>query len=325
VVLVLGCLLAAPGWPGDAAAANAVSPEVEQVLAEFPVELPPSRSAKKRLVARLERTGVASLTDLRPYLGRSEHVRTSALIAMEQMGGLDAKTLLQVAILLREAGDSPATSVAIAMRIVLRELDRSNAADVATAVAAQVHFEPLDALVSWLRAQEPTWLATSPAVHPLAVRVIDRMRTLLAAGSYSGKWPIRFSLAVETAPFDRPELASEISKLFVTAVGNTARMTDLREIAFISTFRFLAEEARARPDRAHEALVALATRANPPLAWLIMWRTWAEGIEHTETAERLRAAVALTSLALPGPLLVRDGSSRALRSEIERALLTVAH
>jgi hypothetical protein len=312
-------------WPGCPAHGQGVSREVEEALRETRFDRPPSPVEKQELVDRLRRHGIETVTDLRPYLKRSEEVRGNALIAIGHVGNVDPGTLKAIEDLARSAARSPAPSVATAVRIVLNNLPRREAADFAISIAPQASMPPLHELMSWVSSQDRAWIAASPRAASLAKNCLLSMNALFQTGTYSGKWPMTFSLSVERPPFSERAHSETVTRTFLTAVRNAARVTDLRNIAFISSFMAVARGAKTAPLLVEEGLVEIVTTAPAPLVKLILWRMSADGLAHTESGQRVVAAVLrrfpdLASFIDRLTNALSAGSGNDVKDEIDRAL-----
>lgn len=285
--LVAGLLPAlAPG----AAAAQGLSPEVEAALTAAGQDRPLLVTEKDALVRQLRRRGVETVTDLHPYLGGPEVVRANALIAIERIGDVDERTLDRIEELAVTAGGSASPSVATAVRIVLRGRPRTDAMAFATVRAPHVHLGALYEIAWWLGAQDREWLADAADAAILADLTIERLQTLLATGTYSGAWPIRFAIAIARPPFDHAARTRIVARAFLTGIEHAGRLTDLRDLAFISTFGVVAERARVEPHYVEERLTAIVSASARPLTQLVLWRLWADRLAETDGGRRVGAA-----------------------------------
>jgi len=317
--------LALPG-PGEGRGTG-VSPEVERILAETAFDRPPSRAATNEFLARLQRAGVETPTDLHPYLTRSETVRANAIIAIARLGARNAPTLLALAAFVHEAAPSGAPSAAAAMKLILDTAPREEALHFGLAEASRLHFDALDAVVSWIVEQDAGFLHASPEGDALIRACLRRMEVLFGSGSYSGRWPLRFSLLVGRPPFTEPAYAAAVSTTFVAAVANTTRTTDLRELAFIGAFAGAARTTSADSERA-QPLLPLASHAPLPLAKLIVWRLVAEGLDDSTAGREIVSSTTTTFAELAAftnllrtPPAGGPSHASALADEIARALI----
>ena len=272
---------------GYAARNSGVTEEVERVLAETNFERPPSLTQKQQLVERLQRRGIETITDLHPYLGRSETVQHNALLAIEQMGEIDSKTLGLIEALAREAQDSPAPSVATAVRIVLERSEWPAAFDFALAIAQKGHRKPLLELMSWLSAQDQSSLGASEETAALTRACLHRIASLFETGTYSGEQPLSFSMAVERPPFDNDVYLKDVAGAFLSAIRNAGRMTDMKEIGFISSFSVVARGAEATSQLVEDGLVQIVTTGSDPLVKLVLWRMTIDGLASAKSGDRI--------------------------------------
>lgn len=282
-------LLALICRPAIARTVPGLSAEVREVLAQTHFQRPPSRAEKDAFLRRLRRRGIETLTDLKPYLDGSEPVRANALLAMEHMGDIDTNIMERIEELAHTAGDSPAPSVALAVRIILKYAPPRRALELGSAIAPQANLASLYELMSWIRAQDQTRLAEPEEAAMLTTRCFRRLRSLFGSGRYSGKWPLRFSLIVEHPPFDDPAHIAAAVDAFLAAVSNAGGFTDLEEIALVSAFEVVARAARRAPNLVEARLTSVAATAPLPVVHLILWRMSADGLDATAEGMRIRA------------------------------------
>jgi hypothetical protein len=313
--------------PAYAARDAGISQAVEEVLVETHFERPPSLAEKRQLVERLRRRGIETVTDLQPYLGRSETVRQNTLFAIEQMGDIDPKTLRLIENLAREAEDSPAPSVTTAVRLVLEKSEWAAALDFASAIAPKSHHKPLLEIMAWISAQDQSLLSASEKATALTRICLYRMDSLFETGTYSGEQPLSFSMAVQRPPFNDNMYAENVTGAFLSAIENAARMKDMREIGFISSFAIVARGAEVTPQLVEDGLIQIVTTGPSPLVKLVLWRMTIDGLASTKSGERILAAASEKSPGLAGYLdELRSldqgvaGMDSGLKNEIEQAL-----
>jgi hypothetical protein len=307
------------------------SAEVEELLLETRFERPPSPTETSEFVARLRRRGIETLTDLRPYIRRSEAVRQNALIAIEHIGNIDHKTLKLIENLVLGDTDSPAGSVATATRIVLNSSPRQHAMAFALQITTRVQFRPLAELMDWAGLLDP---APSPATGDLAQLVhasLDRLRSLFAAGAYSGRWPMTFSLLVERPVFAHHDQAEAVTRPFITTVRNADLWTDMKEIALISSFVVISRNARLVPRLVEAGLTDIVTTGSQPLAKLVVWRMATDSFDRSPAGRRVVTAAIARSPDLADYVerlqsLYHRGAhvDVALRNEIKQAFDALA-
>jgi len=263
-----------------------VSPEIERILNDTVFDRPPSHAAKDEFLGKLQRAGVETPTDLHPYLARSEAVRVNAVIAIAHIGARNANTLLALAAFVHETAAAGAPSAAAALEVILDTAPREETLHFGLAEVSRLHFDALAALAAWITTLDAAFLRASPEGEALVRSCLRRMEILFGTGRYSGRWPLRFSLLVERAPFAEATYAEAVSRTFVAAVANTTRTTDLRELAFIGTFAAAARRAGVSENSGHP-LLPLADHAPLPLAKLILWRLVAEGLDGSVTGREI--------------------------------------
>jgi hypothetical protein len=282
-------LLLALAFPSLSESRSAgTSPEVERILAETKFDRPPSQVAREEFLGKLQRAGVETPTDLHPYLTRSEAVRANAVIAIADLGARNASTLLALAAFVHETAAAGAPSAAAALGVILDTAPREETLHFGLAEVSRLHFDALAELAAWITEQDAKFLSASPEGEALVRSCLRRMEILFGMGSYSGRWPLRFSLLVERAPFSEPMYAEAVSRTFVAAVANTTRTTDLRELAFIAAFAAAAGVTTS--EGGGQVLLPLAGHAPLPLAKLILWRLVAEGIDDSPAGRDIMAS-----------------------------------
>ncbi len=269
------------------ARAQGVSPEVEALLASSPSDRPLSVTERDTLVRQLRRRGIETLTDLHPYLGRSETVRGSALIAIEHIGGVDPPTVRRIRQFVESTGTTPDPSVATAVRIVLEGSERDVAVGFANDVAPIVQLAPLSEIAWWLVRQDRAWLADAAPAHEVAALCLERLPAVFGTGTYAGRWPMRFALVAQRLPFDAPPHTAAVIRAFLTAVENAGRTTDLRELAFIGSFAAVARLAGRAPEDVERGLAGIVTTGALPLTRLVVWRMHTDGLAATAGGARV--------------------------------------
>jgi hypothetical protein len=264
-----------------------VSSEIEALLASTPSDRPLSVTEKDALVRQLRRRGIETLTDLHPYLARSETVRGSALVAIEHIGGVDPPTVRRIRQLVASTGTTPDPSVATAVRIVLEGSARDVAVGFANDVAPIVQLAPLSEIAWWLVRQDRAWLADAAPAHEVAAGCLERLPALFGTGTYAGRWPMRFALVAQRLPFDAPAHTAAVIRAFLTAVENAGRTTDLRELAFIGSFAAVARLAERAPEDVERGLAGIVTTGALPLTRLVLWRMHTDGLATTAAGARV--------------------------------------
>ena len=319
-------MVVAVSHPASAAPNRGISAEVEKVLAETSCERPPSLPEKQRLVELLQRRGVETLTDLHPYLGRSETVRHNALIAIGHMGNIDARTLEVIQEVARAAKDSPAPSVAVAVRLALDNSTWPAALDFGLSIAPQVSWRPLLEIMAWISAQDQASIAASKQAVFLTRVCLHRMASLFETGDYSGNQPLGCSMAVERLPFSDRAYAEDVTRAFLTAIRNAGRMKDTEEIGMISSFMVVAREAEGAPELVEDGLMDIVTTGPEPLVKLVLWRMSIDGFAATKSGQRIVAEALKNSPALASYLdqlrsasKGASGTGNGLRNEIDKA------
>jgi hypothetical protein len=320
-------LLAALLVPGRLAFAQAVSQEAEGFLRELRFERPPTRLEKQELLVALRRRGIVTLTDLRPFLVRSERVRHNALIAIDYFDRIDDETLGLIEQLAQEAGASSEASAATAVRMVLQRRPLRRAAAFGLAIAPGAHFRSLRELMTWLAARPRRAFAASPEGHELTRACLARLASLFEHGAYSGEWPISFSLLMTRPPFDDPAHAGEVGRAFLSALENTGRLTGLRELGLISAFAAVAPVAEESPQLVEAGLGHIVTSGQEPLVKLVLWRMSCDGFDRTPSGEIVVATALRKSpelAAFLGRLRAARGddadAQRAVTQQVTRAL-----
>ncbi len=320
-------LLTALLIPGRLAPAQAVSREAEAYLREVRFERPPTRLEQQELLTALRRRGIVTLTDLRPFLARSERVRHNALIAIDYFDRIDDEMLGLIEQRARDAEASPEASAAMAVRMVLERRPLKAAAEFSLAMAPRAHFRSLRELMTWLGARSRRAFATSPEGHELTRACLARLADLFEHGTYSGEWPTSFSLLTTRLPFNDPAHAGQVGRAFLSALENTGRLTELRELGLISAFAAVAPAARESPQLIEAGLARIITSGSYPLAKLVLWRMSCDGFDDTASGEIVLATARRTSPELSGFLgrlhAARGDDAdaqRAVRQDVTRAL-----
>jgi len=309
-VAIVAALLA----PGSIAIGQSVSREAEQFLLSVHFERPPSNPEKRALVTALRRRGIVTLTDLRPFLTRSERVRHNALIAIDGFRHVDDRTLDLVAELAQTTSDSPEASVATAVRLVLQRRPRPAAAEFALAIAPRAHFGALREIMTWLATGPQLPFATTPDAHPLIQASLARLTYLFEHGTYSGEWPISFSLLMARPPFDDPVHTEAAAGAFLGALRNAGRMHDLREIGLVSAFAVVAPAATRAPQLVEAGLIHIMTSSSGALVKLLLWRMSVDGFDRTPSG---RLVLATTLRSLPALTAFVDQLHAARRNDRE--------
>lgn len=307
--------------PGPAAYGQSVSREAERFLRGVQFERPPSNPEKRELVRALRRRGIVTLTDLRPFLTRSERVRHNALIAIDAFPRVDDRTLGLVEELARATSDSPAASVATAVRLVLERRPRAAAADFALAIAPRSHFGGLREIMTWLATGPHLAFATTPDAHPLIQASLSRLTSLFGQGTYSGEWPISFSLLMTRPPFDDPAHTEAMARAFLSALRNAGRMDELRELGLVSAFAVVTPAARHAPQLVEAGLIHIMTSSPGSLVKLLLWRMSVDGFDRTPSGRlvlttTLRNLPALT--AFVGRLRAAHDNDREARRAVKQ-------
>jgi len=320
-------ILVAAFSPAYAVRDAGISQAVEEALAETHFERPPSLAEKRQLVERLRRQGIETITDLHPYLGRSETVRHNTLFAIEQMGDIDPKTLGLIEKLAREAEDSPAPFVTTAVRLVLERSEWPAALDFARAIAPKSHHKPLLEIMAWISAQDQSLLSASEEATALTRVCLYRMDSLFETGTYSGEQPLSFSMAVQRPPFNDNMYAEDVTGAFLSAIRNAGRMRDMEKIGFVSSFAVITRGAEVTPQLVEDGLIQIVKTGSSPLVKLVLWRMTIDGVASTKSGERILAAASEKSPGLAGYLdqlrsmdQAMAGMDSGLKNEIEQAL-----
>jgi hypothetical protein len=313
--------------PGSAAFGQSVSREAERFLEGVHFTRPPSNPEKRKLMAALRRRGIMTLTDLRPFLTRSERVRHNALIAIDSFPRIDDRTLGLVEELARDTRDSPAMSVAAAVRLVLERRPHPAAAEFALDIAPRSHFGALREIMTWLATGPQLAFATTPDARPLIQASLTGLTNLFERGTYSGEWLISFSLLMARPPFDDPAHTEAAAPAFLTALRNAGRMHDLREIGLVSAFAVVMPAATHAPQLVEAGLIHIMTSSPGPLVKLLLWRMSVDGFDRTPSGQRvlattLRSLPALTTFVGQLQAARHDDreARRAVKQDIAQAL-----
>lgn len=313
--------------PGQARSELAVSREAERFLAGVSYERPPSAAEKRDLMRALGRHGILTLTDLRPFLTRPERVRHNALIAMDAFPHIDDRTLGLVEDLAREVCHTPEPSAATAVRMVLHRRPRPAASAFALAIAPRSDFGALREVMTWLGEDPQLGFATSADAHPLIRATLARLTGLFEQGTYSGEWPISFSLLMAQPPFDDPAHTEPTIRAFMSALRNMGRVTDLREIALAGSFAVVMSRARQAPRLVEADLLHITTTGSPALTRLLLWRMSIDGFDRTPSG-RLVLSVTLRRLPALLEFVARLNAARrddpdarrVVKQDVEHAL-----
>lgn len=326
---VVGALIAvvAVFHPSYAVRDPGISEEVEKALAEAHFERVPSLEQRRNLVARLQRRGIETITDLHPYLGQSETVRHNALYAIEQIGDIDAKTLGLIEDLALKTASSPAPSAAMAVRLVLEQSEWPAALDFARTIAPNCSARPHFVLMTWMSAQDQSLFDASGEAAALTITCLKRLRSLFETGIYSGEQPLGFSMVVQLPPFDDSRYVRHVTAAFLSAVENAGRMRNMEKLGFIGSFSVVVRGVEGAPKLVEDGLVHIVTTGSEPLVKLILWRMSVDGFASTDSGERIAQAALKKFPGLAGYLdRLRSlntgvaGMEDTLKNEIEHAL-----
>jgi hypothetical protein len=251
----------------QAAYAQSVTPEVRQLLQQADKNGRWwSITADDPLLDRLRAHGIRTATNLKPYLQSAEVPKAIVLQVMEILGQWDDETLEAVEELAFESKETAPRS--LAFRIVLNNKPRDQAVHFGLSTVGEVDGEQLGQLMAWTARQDPLWHRDSPEAQQLVRLTIQRMKALVAQ-PHSRELVASLAIRSEQFPFDDPQFLKETTDVFLTALANPGKMSD---IAIGAAFRVVKKNSSVAAETVQKGLLAIVQQSTMEVTKILLWQ-----------------------------------------------------